>query len=74
MRSECSKKLISLDFMISVNVNCPVSQTCHIGNSYKLWHDRFGHISKNSFIELKNKQMVDDMNQIESEIPNDESM
>lgn len=42
-----------------------------INNNYKLWHQRLGHISKNKFLELKNKNMIDDANQIDQVLPID---
>lgn len=33
--------------------------------SYKLWHERLGHIGKQKFLQLKHKQMVDDIKLIE---------
>ncbi|KOC60032.1 Copia protein, partial [Habropoda laboriosa] len=42
-----------------------------ISNNYELWHQRLGHMGKFKFLELKNKQMVDDINHIERVVPND---
>ena len=31
-------------------------------NNYQLWRQRLGHMGKSKLLELKNKQMVDDIN------------
>ncbi|CAD7093898.1 unnamed protein product [Hermetia illucens] len=40
--------------------------------NYSLWHQRLGHISKQMFIELKNKQMIYDLDQICNINPSDD--
>lgn len=74
MRGKCINNLITVDFMASVNVSHSVSQLiCSADKSiYKLWHERFGHISKNKFLEIKNNSMVDETNQIDKIVPNDD--
>lgn len=37
--------------------------------NYKLWHERLGHISKQKFLDLTNKEMVDDNSQVKDIIP-----
>lgn len=70
MEGRSVNNLIALDFVVCVNY--PVSQVCEsVKNSYDLWHQRLGHISKNKFIELKSNNMLSDTNQIENVLPND---
>lgn len=38
-------------------------------NDYKVWHERLGHISNFKFLELKNKQMINDFKQIQNVVP-----
>ncbi|CAD7078781.1 unnamed protein product [Hermetia illucens] len=40
--------------------------------NYRLWHQRLGHIGKQKFIELKNKQMIYDLDQICNINPSDD--
>ncbi|CAD7082063.1 unnamed protein product [Hermetia illucens] len=40
--------------------------------NYSLWHQRLGHIGKQKFIELKNKQMIYDLDQICNINPSDD--
>lgn len=72
MQGMLKNNLIAVDLMASVNKCQSVSQVCSSKNMYKLWHQRFGHISKNKFIEIKNNKIVDDTNQIENVMPDDE--
>lgn len=65
--------LIAVDFRFdkkTVNkVHLHVNNVMH--NDYELWHRRLGHIGRSKFIELKNKQMVNDVELIEKILPND---
>lgn len=73
MQGMLKNNLIAVDLMAAVNNRQPVSQVCNSDkNMYKLWHQRFGHISKSKFIEIQNNKMVDDSNQIETVMPDDE--
>lgn len=63
--------LIVINFKIDVcKINAPQVYS-NIKIDYELWHQRLGHISKNKFLELKNKQMVNDIAQIDKIMPND---
>ena len=39
---------------------------------YKLWHQRLGHISRKKFIELKNKDLIEDVELIKFISPNND--
>ncbi|KOC60083.1 Copia protein, partial [Habropoda laboriosa] len=63
--------LITIDFKVNVkrigNRNSQIHNA--IINNYELWHKRLGHIGKAKFLELKDKQMVDNIEYIEKVIP-----
>lgn len=69
--------LIGVEFVVNnnnvVNSIVQVNSSLKLHN-YQLWHERLGHIGKSKFLELKNKQMVEDMNQISQVVPNDNSL
>lgn len=41
-------------------------------NSYQLWHERLGHISKSKFMEIKSKEMFCDSQLLDNMRPNEE--
>lgn len=67
--------LVGVDFKIykhKVNVmNSQLRAYNTINNNDQLWHQRLGHIGKTKFLELKNKEMVNDLNLIDKIMPND---
>lgn len=70
MSGKLSNNLIVLDFVASVNKCQSVSQVCkNYNNIYSLWHQRLGHMSKNKFLQLKNYNMIEDINQISTVTP-----
>lgn len=73
MQGMLQNNLITVDFITSVKKSQPVSQVCNSDkNNYKLWHERFGHISKDKFLEIKRNKMTVDTEQIDTVVPNDE--
>lgn len=71
-----TNNLIGIEFKINDNIlnlfNAYNITSKHHSNDYDLWHKRLGHIGKNKFLELKNKEMVDNVDEINKIIPNDE--
>ncbi|CAK9834334.1 Copia protein, partial [Anthophora retusa] len=65
--------LIAVDLKIDAKrVSKKNFQINHIvNNNYELWHKRLGHMGRSKFLELKNKQMVDDIEYIDKIVPND---
>ncbi|CAK9833160.1 Copia protein [Anthophora retusa] len=63
--------LTMIDFKVNVKRIESSNSQIHnaIINNYELWHKRLGHIGKAKFLELKDKQMVDDIEYIEKVIP-----
>ncbi|CAK9796153.1 Copia protein [Anthophora plagiata] len=63
--------LMTVDFKVKVQKIESRNSQIHnaIINNYELWHKRLGHIGKDKFLELKDKQMVDDIEYIEKVIP-----
>ena len=62
--------LTAVDFRVNikrVGNNSQVNNT--VSCNYDLWHRRLGHMGRSKFLELKNKQMVEDMQCIEKVIP-----
>lgn len=55
---------------ISNKINMVTNNTS--SSKYKIWHERLGHIGKTKFLELKNNEMVDDVNLIKQIHPNDD--
>ena len=41
-------------------------------NNYKLWHQRFGHISKSKFLKLQHAEMVNNITEISKILPDDD--
>ncbi|CAK9816176.1 Copia protein [Anthophora plagiata] len=72
MKGKKRNNLSTIDFQV-INGETLNNHQIHsvINNDYELWHQRLGHIGKSKFLELKNKQMVDDVNRIETVVPND---
>lgn len=66
--------LFSIDFTISSNVESVYKQvsTAETNESYKLWHQRLGHIGKLKFSELKRNRMFEDLDRIVNVIPDDD--
>lgn len=72
MKGKPLNNLIGIDFVINKNRENSIVQIHNIErNNYKLWHQRLGHIGKSKFLELKNKQMISDMGQIDRVTPDD---
>ena len=64
--------LTVIDFKImKYNSNSTIQILSTERDNYNLWHQRLGHIGKSKFLELKNKQMINDLGQIEKVTPND---
>lgn len=64
--------LIGTDFIVNTKMINSVSQVySNMSSNYDLWHQRLGHIGKSKFLELKNKQMINDVGQIAQVTPND---
>ena len=58
--------LTGIEFIVHSNeVNSIVQVNSTEKDSYELWHQRLGHIGKTKFLELKAKQMFEDIGQIE---------
>lgn len=73
MKGRPLHNLIALDFNVSAACTGSASHICSSNkNGYELWHQRLGHVSKIKFLDLKNKNMIDDVQQIDTIIPNDE--
>ncbi|CAK9800989.1 Copia protein [Anthophora plagiata] len=65
------ENLMTVDFKVKVKRIESRNSQIHnaIINNYELWHKRLGHIGKAKFLELKDKQMVNDIEYIEKVIP-----
>ena len=62
--------LTAVDFKVNIKRlgnNSQVNST--VSCNYELWHRRLGHMERSKFLELKNKQMFEDMQCIEKVIP-----
>ncbi len=62
IRGNVTANLFTIVFRVGAGGSC--NNICK--NDYKIWHQRLGHISKNKFLLLRNKQMVSDVNLIGS--------
>lgn len=62
--------LIHVTFTVNKN-NCSKTSVYNVTvlNAYKLWHERLGHIEKSKFIKMKQNNLINDVNLIQSVTP-----
>ena len=72
LKGKPSNNLISIDFILNIKSINNVSQICStVKTNYEIWHQRLGHIGKNKFLNIKNKQMVEDIGLLDHITPVD---
>lgn len=74
LKGKFLNNLIIVDLTVNKNpatsgVNICSSSTIY--KDYKLWHNRLGHIGRSKFLELKNKQLMVDVDQIKDVTPDE---
>ena len=70
MKGRPLNNLIGVDFVVkNRTIKVKMQSNNIVSNNYELWHQLLGHIEKSKFAELKNKQMISDMSQIEHVVP-----
>ena len=70
MKGKPLNNLIGVDFVVkNKTIKVKMQANNIVSNNYELWHQRLGHIEKSKFPEIKNKQMISDMSQIEHVVP-----
>lgn len=69
MTGKPKNNLFTLEFSVSKSF---INYSNNASNSeYKLWHQRLGHIGKDKFDKIRNKQLVDDVERVSKIIPDD---
>ncbi|CAD7091660.1 unnamed protein product [Hermetia illucens] len=65
MTGEHFNSILKLNFKVGICKTENIDRAFNVTKvNYSLWHQRLGHIGKQKFIELKNKQMIYDLDQI----------
>lgn len=72
MQGKPSNNLVSIEFIVNIESLNNISHTLSsFRTNYEIWHQRLGHIGKSKFIDLKNKQMIEDIGLIDQITPTD---
>lgn len=72
MQGKPLNNLMSVDFIVNIELLNNISHTLSsFRTDYEIWHQRLGHIGKSKFMDLKNKQMIEDVGLIDQIMPTD---